>query len=101
MVDFLAVQEIAGTDLDGVEAIEDIELGQRQAVDATGAHGLAHQRGVEPAAAALASGVDAELLAAAADLLTDLIMQFGRKRTLADPGRIGLADSEHVTDRAG
>src|SRR3984957_7286534 len=98
MVDFLAVQEIAGADLDGVKAVEDIELGQRQAVDAAGTHGLADQRGVEPAAAALASGVDAEFLAAAANLLADLIMQFGRKRTLADPGGVGLADSENVTD---
>src|ERR1700722_12570979 len=97
MVDFLAVQEIAGADLDGVKAIEDIEFGQRQAVDATGAHGLTDQRGVEPAAAALATGVDAELLAAAADLLADLIMQFGRKRALANPGRIGFANSEPVT----
>src|ERR1700733_3719951 len=100
MVDFLAVQQIAGADLDGVEAIEDIQLSQRQTVDATGTHGLTDQRGVEPAATALASGVDAEFLATATDLLADLIMQFGRKRALADPGRIRLADSEHVTDGA-
>ena len=91
---------IAGADLDAVETIEHVELGQRQAVDAADPHGLAHQHRVEPAAAALAPGVDAEFLAAAADLLADLVMQFGRKRALADPGRIGLADSEHVADRA-
>src|SRR6202046_3540625 len=100
MVDFLTIQQIAGADLDGVEAIEDIELGQRQAVDATGAHGLTDQRGVEPAATALASGVDAEFLAAAADLLADLVMQFGWKRPLTDPRRISLADPEHIADRA-
>ena len=74
MVDFLAVQHVAGADLDRVEAVENIELGQRQAVDAAGADGLPHQHGIEPAAAALAPGVDAELLAAAADLLADLVV---------------------------
>src|SRR6267154_267466 len=71
MVDFLAVQHITGADLDGVKTVENIELGQGQAVDAAGPHGLAYQRRIEPAAAPLAAGVDAELLAAAADLLAD------------------------------
>ena len=68
--------------------------------DAAGADGLPHQHGVEPAAAALAPGVDAEFLAAAADLLADLVVQLGRERALADPGRVGLADAEHIADRA-
>src|ERR1700759_5276568 len=96
VVDFLAVQSIADADLDGVEAVENIELGQRQAVDAAGPHRLAHQHGVEPAAAPLAPGVDAEFLAAAADLLADLVMQFGGERPLAYPRRIGLADAKHI-----
>src|SRR3982075_3093637 len=83
MVDFLAVQHIAGADLDTVEAVENIELGQRQPGDAAGAGGLSPQPRIEPAAAPLAPGVDAEFLAAAADLLTDLVAQFGRERTLA------------------
>src|ERR1700719_49322 len=94
MVDLLAVQPIAGADLDAVVSVENIELGQRQAVDAAGPHRLAHQHGVEPAAAPLAPGIDAEFLAAAADLLADLVMQFGRKRTLAYPCRIGLANAQ-------
>ena len=36
----------------------------------------------------------------AADLLADLVVQFGRERALADPRRIGLADAEHIADRA-
>src|SRR6185437_11893999 len=97
---FLAIQPIADADLDAVEAVENIELGQRQAMDAAGPHGLAHQHRVEPAAAPLAPGVDAEFPAAAADLLADLVGQFGRERALADPRRIGLADAEHIADRA-
>src|SRR5205085_10694651 len=99
MVDFLAVQPIAYANLDSLKTIEDIELGQRQPVDAAGPHGLAHQHRVEPAAAPLASGIDAELLAAAAALLPDPVMQFGRDRPLAYPRRIGLAAAERVAHR--
>src|SRR6267378_4266818 len=59
MVDFLAVQGIAGADLDRIEAIENVELGQRQPVDA---------------AAPLAPGIGAELAAALADLAANLVV---------------------------
>src|SRR5579871_3408286 len=100
MVDLLAVEPVAGAHLDGVEAVENVEFGERKAVDAAGPHRLAHQHRVEPAAAPLAPGVDAELPAATADLLADLVGELGRERPLADAGRIGLADAEHIADRA-
>ena len=73
IVDFAAVQLIADADLDLVEAVENVELGERDAVDAAGAHGLAHQHGVEPAAAARAAGDGAEFVAALAERLADLV----------------------------
>src|SRR5579864_1414793 len=82
VVDVLAAQPVAGADLDRIESVKNIELGQGQTVDAAGPHRLAHQRGIEPSAAALAPGVDAEFLATAADLLADLVVQFGWKRAL-------------------
>src|ERR1700740_31929 len=100
MVDLFAVEAIAGAHLDRIEAIENIELGQRKPIDAAGPDRLSHQRRVEPAAAPLASGVDPELPSPAADLLANLTVEFGRKRPLADPGRIGLTDAEHIADRA-
>src|SRR6185369_7826923 len=89
IVDFLAVQHVANADLDAVETVENVELGQRQAVDAAGSHGLAHQHGIEPAAAPLAPGIGAELAATLADLAANLVVQFGRERPLADAGRVG------------
>src|SRR5712671_5254539 len=74
MVDFLAVQHVAGADLDRVEPVQNIEFCQRQASDAAGADGLAHQHGVEPAAAPLAPGIGAELAAALADLAANLVV---------------------------
>ncbi len=35
-----------------------------------------------------------------ADHFADLVVQLGRERALADAGRVGLADAEHIADRA-
>ena len=56
-------------DLDLVEPVKHVELGQRDAVDTAGDHGLAHQHRVEPAAAPRPSGHRAELAAALAHLV--------------------------------
>src|SRR5581483_144288 len=101
IVDDAAVEPVAGADLDRVEAVEDVELGERQAVDAAGAHGLAHQHGVEPAAAAGPPGDGAELAAALAERLADVVLLLGRERPLPDPRGVGLADAEHVIDGVG
>ncbi len=99
IVDFAAVEAIADAELDLVEAVEDVELGQSDALDAAGADRLPHQHGVEPAAAARPAGDDAELLALGAERLADLVELLGRERPGADPRRVGLADAEHVADR--
>src|SRR6266850_1292853 len=93
MVDLAAVQPVAGTDLDGIETVQNIELCQRQPVDTAGPHGLAHQHRVEPAAAPRAAGIGAEFAAALADPAAGLVVLFGRERALPDPRRIGLADA--------
>ncbi len=72
------------------KAVEDVELGQREAVDAGGADGLSHQGGVEPAAAALAAGDGSELAAALADEIADRVVLLGGKRPQADARGVGL-----------
>ena len=93
VIDLAPVQAIRGADLDFVKAVEDVELGEREAVDATGADGLADQYGVEPAAAARPAGDNPELLAALAERPADLVFLFGRERAFADrdsqPGLLG------------
>src|SRR5690606_22675424 len=101
IIDRLTVEPVADADLDGLETVEDVELRERDAVDAGGAHGLAHEGGVEPAAAALAARNHPELLALLPDELAGLVEQLGRERPLAHPGRISLGDAEHVVDGAG
>src|ERR1700756_1002773 len=100
MVHLLATKHVPDTDIDRVETIKNIELGQRQAMDAAGSHRLTYQHRVEPAATPLAPGGDPEPFTTAADLLANFVEQFGRKRPLPDPGRIGLADAENIPDGA-
>ena len=60
---------------------------------------LADQHRVEPAAAALAPGDGAELVAALAEPLADLVVELGRERAGADAGGVGLDDAEHEAGR--
>ena len=90
---------VAGADLHRLEPVEHVELGQRDAGDAADRGRLAHQHRVEPAAAALAAGDGAELVAALAELLADLIVLLGREGAGADAGGVGLDDAEHEAGR--
>src|SRR6185312_7962792 len=99
-IEHLFPEAIAGADLDLLEAVEHVELGQRDAVDAGGLHRLAHHHRIEPAAAPLAPRDHAEFLAALAEHLADLVLELARERPAADARRIGFADAEHIADRA-
>src|SRR5690348_10370348 len=94
IVDLAAIQPIGDADLDLLKAVEDVEFGERQALNAAGAHSLAHQNGVEPAAAPWPSCDDAEFLAALTEGFADRVGLFSRKRSRADAGRVGLADAK-------
>ncbi len=99
VIDLTAVEAIAHAHFQLVQAVQDVELGQRQAVDSTGPYGLPHEHGIEPAAAPRASGHGAELAALLADALPEPFGPLGWEWPLPDPGRVGLADAEHVADR--
>src|SRR5205807_2635168 len=101
IIDFTLVEAVTYANLDLIETVEDVELGQCQAVDAAGAHGLANQHGVEPPAAPAPARDGAELATAITEQLPDIVVLLGRKWALSHPRRIGLADAEHVSDRAG
>src|SRR4029078_11941380 len=81
-------------------AVENIEFRQRQAGGAGGTDGLPHQYRVEPAAAPRPAGIGAEFAATLTDPAADRLVLLGRERARADPCRIGLADPEHIADRA-
>src|SRR5690242_19323329 len=95
IVELAAVEPIAGADLHRLEAVEDVELGERNAGDPADCHRLSDQHRVKPAAAAAAAGDRAELVPALAEPLSDLIVLLGREGTGADTGRVRLGDAEH------
>src|SRR5262245_56106284 len=92
------VETVSHTNLQLRHSVKDLQLGQRQAVDAAGADGLADKHGVEPAATPRSAGHGPEFAAALTDEATDVVGLLGRERPLPHPGRIGLADAEYVTD---
>src|SRR3546814_8860701 len=56
----LPIQLVTRADLDFIHAVKNVELGERDAGNAAYRRRLAHQHGVEPAAAPLAPGIDAK-----------------------------------------
>ena len=64
-------------DLDLVEAVEDVELGERNPVDAGSPDALSHQNGVEPTAPARPPRTVAEFIAALADPAADVVVELG------------------------
>src|SRR3546814_6378673 len=87
--------------LDLLEAVENVELGQRDALDAGQLGSLAHHHRVEPAAAPLPARDHAELAAARAQQLAGGIGQLGRKGAAADTRGVGLGDAEHEVEQIG
>src|SRR5262249_4718441 len=73
IVDFAPVEAVSHTDLELRQAIENVELGEGQAIDSAGTNGLAHQHRVEPAAAPGPTGHGAELAPALAQQAAEIV----------------------------
>ena len=83
-------------DPDRIELVQDIEFGHAHAGNAVELIRTPLDHGVEPSTAALAAGVDADLLADGRQVPADVVVQFGRERPLADAGGVGLDDAQHI-----
>ena len=95
----MAVKPVTHANLHLVEAVEHIELRERDAVDAGGPDSLPEKTGVEPAAAPRAPRDRPEFTAALAEPPARLVVKFGRKRPLPYAGRVSLRNPEHIIDR--
>ena len=95
-----AVEAITGADLDRVEAVEDVELGERQLGQAVEANRLTQHHAVEPPCPAAASGDRAELLADVDERVAIDVEQLGRERSGTDTGGVGLGDPDDPIDVA-
>src|SRR5215831_15669721 len=95
---------VADADLDLVQRIEHVEFRQRYRSEAVDFGRIPGGESVEPAATPRPSGGGAILAAAFADHLAQLFFageHLGRKRTLADSGRVGAHDAQHPGDVPG
>ncbi len=92
---------VADADLDLLEGVEHVELGDREAGEAVEPRGVAQGNGIKPAAATLTTSRRAVFLADVAQALTHLVGELNRERTSADRSGVGLDHAEHVLDRLG
>ena len=100
-VEHLAFILIAGTDPDGVEAVENIELGQCDPGQAVDPHRIFEDQRIEPPAPARPAGCGAELMPRLAEFLAVAIQEFGRERPASHPRDVGLRDADDFVDVPG
>ena len=96
----LALEGVAGADLDGIKVRKYVQLGQRNTGQAVDPNGITDNHGIEPAAAAGASGGCAKFRACLTQLFAGFLQQFGRKGSAAYPGNIGLGYADDLMDVA-
>src|SRR6185503_164915 len=96
----LAVEPIAGADLDLGQTVEDVELRQAETRDAVREHRAPQQHGVEPAAAPRPARRRTELVADRTQSPADVVVELGGERARTDARRVRLDDAEHVVDSA-
>ncbi|MCY1204318.1 hypothetical protein D9M72_158440 [compost metagenome] len=99
-----AVEFVAGAQLELLEAVEHVQLGDAQARQAVDLRRALEQRGVEPAATAAAAGGHALFGAHGAHVVAGGArrgpVELGGERTAAHAGAVGLGDAQHVVQHA-
>ena len=98
VIEVLAIERVLCADLDFLEPVENIELGQVERgvpVD----HGrILHDDQVEPSASTTTAGRDSPFGTDFLQLSTDVVELFGRERSTAHTGGVGLDDTNDALD---
>jgi hypothetical protein len=97
----LSVVLVRHGDLDLLEVVENVQLGQVDRVVPVDRVRVLDEDQVEPSAAALAAGGHTELATDLLQFLAELVQLLGRERTRADAGGVGLDDTDGLPDLAG
>jgi hypothetical protein len=101
--DYLAIELVAGADLDGFHVVENIEAGEGDGREAVEAHAVAGSHGIKPADAARAARrgaifTAAIFLAVVAEGSGYVIEQLSRERPVSDSSAIALEDADNALD---
>src|SRR5471032_467278 len=101
-VDVLAVDGVAGAQLQRFDTIQHVQLGQAHAGHAVDLYRAAQQGSIEPAAAAGTARHGAEFMADLRQVVADACIgrQFRRERAGADARRVSLGDAHDVVQHA-
>ena len=84
---------IADTDLNLLQAVQNVQLGQAKPGDAVDLHGIAQGDRIEPATASRPPGGRAKFMPLGGQVLAHLIKQFGGERARADSRRVRFGDA--------
>lgn len=98
VVDLLTIQLVGGADLDGLQTSQDVQQVQAKAGQAGYPTGVAHGHTVKPANPPWPPGDGPVFVTGLADLVTDLVGQFGWEWAGTDPGGVSLADTDNRVD---
>jgi len=88
---------VGGRDLELVEVVEDIELGEVERGVVVASMRVLENDKVEPSAAALATGCDADFVTDLLELLAELVQLFGGEGTTMSR-QISLAGADNVVN---
>ena len=94
----LAVDEVADADLDLLQVVEYVELGDVEARVAVDEARVLHHHQVEPTASTPAARSDTVLGTDLLEVVSNIVEQLGGERSHADTGGVGLHDPNHITD---
>lgn len=96
--DFFSAVLVAHAELDGFHSVQNVKLHDGEAGETVDLNGAAQGGAVKPAATTRTPRNGAELTALFTEHLAHFVVKFGRERTFADAGAIGLGDAEHVVE---
>src|SRR5207302_3603081 len=94
-------QRVANADRQLSKVRQDVELRQRELVDAVHPHRVAEGDEVEPAAAPASAGDGAVLVAELAHRVLSGPLDLRRERPFADARNVCLRDADHAVDATG
>ena len=102
VIDPFAIQFVGHADLNLIEFIQHIQLGDGEAIEAVHLNGVATDHPVESSRASPApAGGGSEFTAALRQLIVEAPAQFGRERPLTDAGGVGLGHTDDPVDQGG
>ena len=99
MLDAFSVQLVGHAHLDGIQFIQNIQLGDGEAVKTVHLNRITPDHPIEPTASPPPACGGAEFAATLGELVVESSTEFRRERPFADAGGVGLGNADHPVDQ--